>query len=574
LRRLGSPIRRHRVARRVAVLALCGGLSATPVFAQSAQQQSDNPLARPQDSQPKKKPPAYQTFTPGPAAQRASDAPTTFKPVPPASGAGVTGFDSTNARKSASPKRNGKPGEGDAAQAGSPWQATREIAPGTAAPPPASPYQRAVKTKPATASAPGAPSSTSAMASQSYAQGQPGAPPVSLGSPPPIQKRKKKQQVDPYDPIGFRSGGMLYYPAIELIGGYDSNPARTNNGAGARLFTVAPELRAQSDWSRHEFKAELRGSYSVYSPDPTPSLDRPYLSGKADGRIDITHDTRIDLNGHVLVSTDNPNSPNLQAGLATLPIYTTVGGTAGLGQKFNRLDVSVKGTFDRTVYQQSELTDGTTASNDDRNYNQYGAIAHVGYELRPGVEPFVEAGVDQRVHDLPVDFSGFRRDSKGWTVLGGTTFELTRLLTGEIAAGYVHREYDDPRLSPLDGVVGRGSLLWNATALTSVKFTATSTIGESTVPGVSGVLSRDAGLEVDHSFRRWLIGTLKGGIGQDNYVGSNRVDNRYYYGVGAIYKLNRFVQLKGEARREWLVSTQPVNNYSANVLLMGMRLQY
>jgi hypothetical protein len=42
----------------------------------------------------------------------------------------------------------------------------------------------------------------------------------------------------------------------------------------------------------------------------------------------------------------------------------------------------------------------------------------------------------------------------------------------------------------------------------SVKLIGTSSIGESTIPGVSGALYRDIGVQVDHAFRRWLIGSL------------------------------------------------------------------
>ena len=87
----------------------------------------------------------------------------------------------------------------------------------------------------------------------------------------------------------------------------------------------------QSNWSRHELKADLRGSYTGYSPDETPTLSRPYFNGKVDGRIDVTRDTHIDLGSRVLVSTDNPGSPNLQAGLAKLPVFATFGGSAGIG---------------------------------------------------------------------------------------------------------------------------------------------------------------------------------------------------------------------------------------------------
>jgi hypothetical protein len=508
---------------------------------------SYDPLAPESTDKSKQKTPRpYQSFEQRPPDRRER---TTFEPPRPAAGAGKTGFDSTNSR-------GRKPSS--KSKATQEMQAARDIAPGNPAPAPLS-------------------SSSSSNGKSAYAlAGKPGAPPVAVGDPPPIRNKKKKkaEEIDPYDPLGVRSGGLIYYPAIEFIGGYDSNPARTSNGKSASTVTVAPELRVRSDWSRHEFKADLRGSYNWYSPDETPSLDRPYFNGTADGRIDVTRDTRIDLSTRATVSTDNPNSPNLPAGLSKLPLYASFGGTAGVGHKFNRLDVSLKGTVDRTVYQDSKLTNGATASNEDRNYNQYGGLLRVGYEIGPGITPFVEVGVDSRKHDLVADNSGYRRDSNGWTAMVGSTFELSRLLTGDIAIGYTRREYDDPRLQVLDGIIGKGSLTWTATPLTTVKLTAATTVGESDQAGVSGVLYRDLGLQVDHSFRRWLIGTLKGGFGIDDYVGSPRTDHRYYFGAGLTYKLNRFVQVKGEARHEWLDSSQTVNDYSANVFLLSLRVQY
>jgi hypothetical protein len=330
----------------------------------------------------------------------------------------------------------------------------------------------------------------------------------------------------------------------------------------------------QSDWSRHELKADLRGSYNWYNPDQTPSLSRPYFNGKVDGRVDVTRDTRINLETRGLVSTDNPGSPNLQAGLSKLPIYTTFGGSAGLGQRFNRLDLSIKGDIDRTVYQNSELTDGSTVSNDDRNYNQYGGTLRGGYELTPGVVPFAEIEADTRKHDLNVDSSGFQRDSNGITGKAGTTFELRGFLTGEIALGYTQRDYEDPRLQDIGGLVGNASLVWTASALTTLKLSGTTTVSESTVPGVSGALTRDVGLQVDHSFRRWLIGTVKFGYGNDDYIGLDRDDNRYTAGVGLTYKLNRSLQIKGEIDHNWLRSNQSGNNYDETLFLFGIRLQH
>ena len=48
------------------------------------------------------------------------------------------------------------------------------------------------------------------------------------------------------------------------------------------------------------------------------------------------------------------------------------------------------------------------------------------------------------------------------TARAGTTFELTRLLTGEASAGYLTRQYKDPTLPELSGLVADASLIWAA----------------------------------------------------------------------------------------------------------------
>ena len=83
------------------------------------------------------------------------------------------------------------------------------------------------------------------------------------------------------------------------------------------FVTVSPELLARSDWLRHEVTATLRGSYTAY--DKTPELDRPAFDGKVTGRLDVTRNTALIGEGTLIVGTDNPGSPNVQAGLYALP---------------------------------------------------------------------------------------------------------------------------------------------------------------------------------------------------------------------------------------------------------------
>ena len=117
------------------------------------------------------------------------------------------------------------------------------------------------------------------------------------------------------------------------------------------------------------------------------------------------------------------------------------------------------------------------------------------------------------------------------------------------------------------------SLTWLASALTVLKLTARTSVSESTLINVSGAFTREVALEVDHAFRRWLVATLKLTAARDDYEGSPRVDDRYTASAAVVYKLTRELQLKAEYRREWLRSNTQGADYTADVVLFGLRLQ-
>jgi hypothetical protein len=523
--------------------------AASPAPAQDAVT-NDPWLLRPVFDGRPQQPPGFRRFTRSPQGTAAS--PRSILAAPAAqleTGAGTTGYDSTNIpRRKAETKRAKKRKDG---------RPTR--------PTPKSAAQQSTTVAPDNADArpirlqrPGASLTPAATATVGTS-----VPPRRRRLPPPEEK--------PFDPVGVRVGAFTVFSAVELTGGYDTNPARTTNGDGSAVFIVSPELKVRSNWQRHELTADLRGSYTAY--ESFSSLNRPEADANVKGRIDVTERTRVNLESRFRLGTDNPGSPDLQTGLAKLPINTTIGGTAGVTQRFNRLEVSLNGSVDRTVYEDSKFTDGTTASNDARNYNRYSTQWRAGYELTPGVKPFVEVGADTRVHDIAVDSSGFRRDSKGATGKVGSSFEFSRLLTGEAAIGYIVRDYEDPALQRLSGITYDASLIWTATGLTTVKLTATTRVDESTVAGVSGVFAREVAVQVDHAYRRWLIGTLKFARTLEDYEGSPREDERYALSAAISYMLSRTWHLKGEWRREWLRSNIPGAEFSADIFLVGMRLQ-
>lgn len=410
--------------------------------------------------------------------------------------------------------------------------------------------------------------------------------PAAMAGTVPGQPPRKRLKIDddPFGAVGDYAGPFLVKGAVELSAGYDSNPARLGNPRGMPAWMIAPEFLAVSNWERHALVADLRGSFTGYgstlparldggvNPAPT-TLDRPDFTGHLDGRLDVSRDTSVGAQLRLRAATDNPGSPNVQAGLARYPVATTLGTTIGIDQRFNRLQISAGATADRTSYQQSKLTDGSATSNDDRNFNQYGGIGRVSYEVMPGLKSFAEIQGDSRVHDQRFDRAGYQRDSAGGTAKAGSSFEFTRLLTGELSIGYATRSYVDPRLNRLQGFLTSASLVWSATPLTTARFLSDTQLAETTVAGASGVLVRTYTVQVDHDFRRWLTGIGKFSFGTLDYQGYGRSDRTYSAEGNLVYKMTRSLWVKGSLRYDKLDSNITGAGSSGTVVMLGVRLQ-
>jgi hypothetical protein len=479
---------------------------------------------------------------------------------PAAFGAGSTGFDSLNRRRKLRRAYPGTPrplSQAQIAQQTAPNPATPTVIP----PPPR-------------------------FANPQTASRTPIAPSLAGLVPGQPTRRPLKPDTDPFGAVGDYVGGFLVKSAIEVSGGYDSNPGRFTSPRGSAFMVVAPELVAASDWSRHSLVVDLRGSFTGYdkqfaAQDPTTStfspvpyiIDRPDFTGRVDGRLDVTRDTRIVGQARLRVATDNPGSPNIQAGLLRYPLYTGVGGTIGAEQDFNRLTLAANATVDRLGYQDSRLTNGVSAPNTDRNFDQAGGLVRASYEMMPGLKPFAEAGGDTRRHDTEVDRNGYARDSSSNYFKAGSTFELTRLISGEFAVGYGQRSYRDPRLNDLKGLLTSGSLVWAVTPLTTFKVSTATSLDETVLAGASGVLVRTYTAEIDHDFRRWLTGIGRFTYGTLDYQGGNRLDKFYSASFDLIYRLSRTWQIKAQIRHDRLAYSRGVAESASTAGMLGVRWQ-
>lgn len=427
---------------------------------------------------------------------------------------------------------------------------------------------------------------TSAVA-RAAARLRPARLPASLPPPPvtvavePVIKAKPRPRLEPkpYEPLGVGVGSLRLSPFIEGAYGYDSNPNRLSASfrpRGSQLLRGDAGFALKSDWERHSLTANLRMGYSEYFD--VPAANRPDGIGDFAARYDVTRDTALTLGGRFSLDTQRPGAPAISSGVPGVtvigrPLIFSYGVSPGVTQKFNRLELSLRGAFDRTTYEDARYSDGAILNLSRSDYNAYGVSGRVAYELTPDLKPFVDATVDKRVLDAQTDVNGYRRNSVGLALRGGASVSISELLKGEASGGYAERAYDDPRLMKLRGPTIDAALIYTPTPLTTVTLRGTTTLNETLFAGAAGTLSRTLSAQVSHDLMRNLTVTAIGSYFTNNFQGANLKERGFSAGVKLEYKITRSIAIRGSYAYERLKASTGAYDYTANVFLIGLRFQ-
>ena len=390
------------------------------------------------------------------------------------------------------------------------------------------------------------------------------------------RKKRYPPDDDPFAPAGFRLGDLRLNPYFEQDFGYSSNPAQSIQGAkGSALSQTEVGGAFQSDWTRNALLGDLRLGYTDYFNDRASNA--PYGSGDISGRLDATRDLSFDAQGRFTLSEETVSSLGLSGGETirsnSTPLQATYGATIGGTDRFGRFALALHGSIDRTVYEDATLSNGIVENLNTDDFTDYGVTLRGSYEASRALSPFLQGTFDTRRYDLMVDSGGYERNSNAFGASVGATLAFTKLITGELSVGYAERDYADPRFKPVTGPLLNGNLIWTPTALTTVTFRAQDALNDTTLAGASATLAHLYSLDVAHRLtRNFLVGAM-GSYETEKYYGVLQTDNTSIFGLRAEYDLGRNVVLKATASRTVYVSTAPNSNYTANVFMLGLRLQ-
>ncbi len=392
----------------------------------------------------------------------------------------------------------------------------------------------------------------------------------------PLQAPSPAVEENPFAPLGIGVGSMRFVPFVENGIGYNSNPeGSTGAKKGSLYHRIDGGFDGVSNWSSHELRTNVRLGNSSFFEDA--AANRRDMDSRATQRIDVNKDTVLNLEQRFNLDTQGNGTPDIStptgSSFAKRSNIYRYGGTIGGTEKFGREALTLRGTIDRTSYDNATLTDGTFQNFSDNNYNAFGAALRAGHEITPGITPFAEIGTDVRHYDTRISLLGITHGSRGQNAKIGSSFELTRMLTGEASVGYSRRRYAEQTYQDARSPTFDSALVWTASPLTTVILRAGTDIGETQIAGTSGNLNRSLSAEISHMLFRNLTLSSIAAYQQSDYKGLYLKQDTYSGTLKAEYALNRAIVLKASLTHEKLKSSSPNSDYTTDTVLVGLRLQ-
>lgn len=353
---------------------------------------------------------------------------------------------------------------------------------------------------------------------------------------------------------------------------YDDNIFATRNDRESDFITlVSPFLKAETQGESGSFRLDLGASVAWYEENETEDYQDYWggfeLRSKAGSAVELFGGGRISRLHEDRSSPEDvlgPEPTEYDDGEAFLGLQFGAGRTTTrLGATYERLDFH------------DDAAPFTPANHDDRDRDLWSVGARASYALSQDRRIFVQGASDNRRYDEFLDDNGQHRDSDGYNAAVGLEFRSGLALSGEILAGYMDQEYDDPALKDVQTWDLGAQVRWRASPSTVVIGSLDRTLEETTLLDASSYLYTSLGGRVSHRARRDVVLGADLAVSRRDYQGLNRYDDIIETGLGASWFFHPNVFLGLDYRFTDQNSNRAENDYDENrvFLRLGARTE-
>lgn len=326
-----------------------------------------------------------------------------------------------------------------------------------------------------------------------------------------------------FQPLGIRAGSWMFNPTLAAGTFYDSNVFSSSSNAQSDIAAqLGADLRARTLWERHGIELGVSSRSVVYRKFST--MDHTDATIWGNGHFDIDHSTQVlgTFNAaylHVL-----PGSLDSPLGAVEPTPYSRISGDVTVRKEIGRVTAAVGAGMDSYDFGSTRTGNGSTISLDPQDGQIYKAHGRIGYAFSEKSAFFTSVeGNWRNLRGTPAQ----SLESNGYRALAGFDLELTHLIKGEIAAGYMKQHFFASSIGDIEGPAYRAMLTWSPSRQIDVHLNAEQMVTQSWDLSTSGILASAVQLGVDYEFRPNVVLLTAATYERDRFQGQTRNDNVY-----------------------------------------------
>ncbi len=368
-------------------------------------------------------------------------------------------------------------------------------------------------------------------------------------------------------------------PALDFVyEQHDNIYYQPENPVSDDIYHLRPRISLASGWSRHALSFDLSGDFASY--DNAGKEDFDDLTLAMDARIDIRRGKYLSFSAARVMLHEDRSSPDDPGGIEPTGFDNEVF-AVGYHHLFNRLVADLSYRWNTTNYDGNLDAGGGFIDNRDRDRGNENMDLRLSYQIMPQRSAFLGLSRNTVDYDLPADNEGFVRDSEGYQIQAGMTFDITGVLNGGVWLERVEQDYDDPRFRNQDDTGMGFELEWSPTRLTTLSLRSDRGPLESTQPNSSGYIGKLYSLRLQHELRRYLLLHARVSYTDNDYgLTPEAADDTLAWAeirrgeLGLSYLFNPSVSLTVGYSREKQDANLAVEQYQANrfFLTLGLAL--
>lgn len=243
--------------------------------------------------------------------------------------------------------------------------------------------------------------------------------------------------------------------------------------------------------------------------------------------------------------------------------YSLLSGDVTLRREFGRFTGSVGARVNSYDFGSTVAQNGTTINQDSLDGQIYTAHGRVDYAFSEKSAFFTALeGNARRLRGTPDQ--SFNSD--GYRALAGFDVEITHLIKGEIAAGYMDQRFEAASVGTIQGPAYRAMLTWSPSRQLDIFFKTEQLITTASDTSLTAVLANAAQFGFDYEIRRNVILSTAVAYEKDNFKGQPRDDNVYVLDAQLKYLLNKINSVSLQYRYQRRNSNQTEFSYDKHLI--------